>query len=89
MLHINQAKYLTDYRVWLSFDNNVSGEIDLFPELLVEMFEHLKDKSLFSTVRLDATLKTIAWQNGADFAPQFLLELLEKQTQKEALQHGN
>jgi hypothetical protein len=39
MLHVNQEKYLTDYRVWLSFDNNVSGEIDLFPELWGEMFE--------------------------------------------------
>lgn len=28
MLHVNQAKYLADYRVWLSFDNGVSGEID-------------------------------------------------------------
>ena len=88
MLHVNQAKYLTDYRVWLSFDNNVSGEIDLFPELWGEMFEPLKDKALFSTVRLDTTLKTIAWQNGADFAPEFLLELLEKQTQQDARQHG-
>jgi|WetSurMetagenome_2_1015567.scaffolds.fasta_scaffold64748_3 hypothetical protein len=45
------------------------------------MFEPLKDKALFSTVRLDAILKTIAWQNGADFAPDFLLELLEQQAQ--------
>ena len=42
------------------------------------MFEPLKDKALFSTVRLDATLRTITWQNGADLAPEFLLELLEK-----------
>ena len=87
MLHVNQAKYLSDYRVWLSFDNNVSGEIDLSPELWGEMFEPLKDKALFSTVRLDATLKTIAWQNGADFAPEFLLELLEQQAKPETLPH--
>lgn len=30
MLHVNQAKYLEDYRVWLSFDNGISGEFDLF-----------------------------------------------------------
>ena len=87
MLHVNQAKYLTDYRVWLSFDNNVSGEIDLCPELWGEIFEPLKDKALFSTVGLDATLKTIAWQNGADFAPEFLLELLEQQAKPETLPH--
>ena len=85
MLHVNQAKYLSDYRVWLSFDNNISGEIDLFPELWGEMFEPLKDKTLFSTVKLDATLKTIAWRNGADFAPEFLLELLQQQTHTDTL----
>lgn len=53
MLRVKQAKYLTDYRVWLSFDNNASGEIDLLPELWGEMFEPLKDKALFSTVKLD------------------------------------
>ena len=58
MLHVNQAKYLEDYRVWLSFDNGISGEIDLFPELWGEMFEPLKDKALFSTVRLDASIST-------------------------------
>lgn len=78
MLHVNEARYLNDYRVWLSFDNGVSGVCDLLPELWGEMFEPLKDKTLFSTVALDTTLKTIAWQNGADFAPEFLLNLLEK-----------
>ncbi len=77
MLHVNQVKYLNDYRVWLSFDNGESGEIDLFVELWGEMFEPLKDKNLFATVRLDDTLQTITWQNGADFAPEFLLELVK------------
>lgn len=49
------------------------------------MFEPLKDKALFSTVRLDATLKTITWQNDADFAPEFLLELLEQEQHVERI----
>ncbi len=77
MLHVNKVNYLKDYRVWLSFDNGESGEVDLFSELWGEMFEPLKDKNLFATVRLDDTLKTITWQNGADFAPEFLLELVK------------
>jgi hypothetical protein len=84
MLHVNQAKYLSNYRVWLSFDNGLSGEIDLFTELWGEMFEPLKDMALFSTIKLDPTLKTITWQNGADFAPEFLLDLLQQQQNKAA-----
>lgn len=76
MLHVNEAKYLNDYRIWLSFDNGVSGVCDLLPELWGEMFEPLKDKALFATVTLDPVLKTIKWDNGADLAPEFLLELV-------------
>jgi hypothetical protein len=79
MLHVNQAKYLNDYRVWLAFDNGVSGVCDLLPELWGEMFEPLKDKNLFATVILDPVLKTIKWDNGADLAPEFLLELVTQQ----------
>ncbi|MCC8370740.1 MAG: DUF2442 domain-containing protein [Rickettsia endosymbiont of Stiretrus anchorago] len=32
----------------------------------------LKDKNLFARVTLDEELQTIAWSNGADFAPKFL-----------------
>jgi len=76
MLHVNEVKYLSEYQLWLAFDNGVSGSCDLLPELWGEMFEPLKDKKLFTTVTLDPVLKTIQWDNGADFAPEFLLELV-------------
>nr|WP_081178491.1 DUF2442 domain-containing protein [Rickettsia bellii] len=37
----------------------------------------LKDKNLFARVTLDEELQTIAWSNGADFAPEFLKAHLE------------
>ncbi|MEO5369143.1 MAG: DUF2442 domain-containing protein [Magnetococcus sp. DMHC-1] len=76
MLHITDVKYLGDYRLWLRFDNGASGMVELESELWGEMFVPLKDKTSFASVRVDQELGTIAWANGADFAPEFLLKRL-------------
>jgi len=44
--HVQEAKYIKDYRVWLFFNNGTQGEIDLKPELYGEIFEPLKDMSV-------------------------------------------
>ena len=36
------------------------------------MFKPLKDKKVFASVKLDKDLDTIAWENGADLAPEYL-----------------
>ena len=40
------------------------------------MFEPLKDPVLFATAKVDSTLRTVTWENGADFSPEFLRKLL-------------
>ena len=74
ILHVREAKYLRDYVIWLRFNDGAEGEIDLEPELEGEMFAPLKDVSLFKKFRVDPDLQTIAWENGADLAPEFLYE---------------
>ncbi|NKC12631.1 MAG: DUF2442 domain-containing protein [Gammaproteobacteria bacterium] len=71
-LHVEQAKYIKDYRVWLSFNDGAEGEIDLSSELYGEIFEPLKDVSFFKSFNLEG--HTLSWSNGADFAPEFLRE---------------
>lgn len=78
ILHITDAKHLQDYQVWLKFNDDVEGIVDLSKELWGTMFEPLKDLSLFSQVKLDTELDTIIWPNGADLAPEFLHELLQQ-----------
>ena len=73
--HVTQAKYIDDYRVWLSFNDGAEGEIDLSSELYGEIFEPLKDPSFFKSFRLEG--HTLSWSNGADFAPEFLREHLQ------------
>ena len=74
---IVDSKYVADYKVWLKFDDGKEGEIDLKDELWGEMFEPLNDVNYFKRVRLDKELGTICWENGADFAPEFLYDNLK------------
>ena len=76
MLHVTDAKHISGKVVWVSFDDGASGEIDLSDHLLGPVFEILKDDLEFSKLVLDEELETIVWPNGADFAPEFLRNLL-------------
>ncbi len=71
-VHIKEVKYLEDYKLELEFNNGKKGVVDLQKELYGTMFEPLKDKTIFSKVKVDAVLETVVWENGADFAPEFL-----------------
>ena len=63
---------MRDYTVWLRFSDGTSGEVDLSPELDGPVFEPLRDKNFFKNFRL--AFHTLTWDNGADFAPEFLRE---------------
>jgi len=73
-LHVTDVEYMGQYLLKLKFNNGEEGIVDLQPELYGEIFEPLLDKTLFQQVHL--TSRTIEWPNGADFAPEFLLELV-------------
>ena len=72
MLHIKAAKYISDYVLWVAFDDGTCGEVDLEGRLNGPVFEPLKDKSFFAQVSVDEELETVVWPNGADLAPEFL-----------------
>jgi len=78
MLHIKKVKYISNFKLWLSFDDGSSGEVDLKNSLKGPVFEPLKDLKIFSKVVIDPELETIVWPNGADLAPEFLKELHNK-----------
>ncbi len=71
-IHVTQARYIEDYKVYLCFNDGAEGEIDLATELYGEIFELLKDKKFFRHFTLEG--HTLSWRNGADFAPEFLRE---------------
>lgn len=79
-LHVVDAKYLRDYCLWLKFNNGAEGEIDLTAELEGEVFGSLRDPDTFKRFTVDPEIETVVWENGADFAPEFLYENMTERT---------
>ncbi len=78
-LHVLKVKYLDHYRLYLEFSNGVKGAANLEKALWGDVFLPLKENvELFKTAYVDPILNTVTWQNGVDFAPEFLLSCVEK-----------
>ena len=77
LIKVEQAEYLTGYQVKLTFSDGLTGIVDLKDEIWGEVFEPLKDVNYFKQFTKDRW--TIGWDCGADFAPEFLHELTQKQ----------
>ena len=68
-----KAEYVDDYRIKLWFNNNVTKVVDLKSSLKGLVFEPLKDLDYFK--KFSVKYNTVEWENGADFAPEYLLSL--------------
>lgn len=70
---ITKAEYIKEYIVALSFNDGVQKVVDLKDYLKGEVFEPLQDVNKFKKFTLSDW--SITWDNGADFAPEFLYSL--------------
>ncbi len=73
ILHVIDVKVVGDYILDLTFNDGIRKRVNLKRELYGEIFEPLRDPVEFAKARLDGW--TVAWPNGADFAPEYLYEL--------------
>lgn len=76
--HVVEARYFGDYKVWLEFNDGRKGVVDLADELHGDERSPLRNREFFSEFYLDYGLASIAWQEGVDFAPEFLYERLKE-----------
>ena len=72
-LHVTDAQHVVDHRIRLSFSDGSVAEIDLSGSLDGSIFEPLRDVEYFKSFSLVG--HTLAWPNGADFAPEYLQSL--------------
>ena len=73
---ITSAKYISGYRIAPEPNGGTSGEVYFEGQLQEAIFQPLREKKYFKNFKLGDW--TIEWENGADFAPEFLYELIRK-----------
>jgi hypothetical protein len=73
LIKVVHAKYIEGYKIEFQFSNGLTKTIDLSDEIYGEIFEPLKDIEYFKKFSLNPF--TIEWENGADFAPEYLYKL--------------
>lgn len=71
MREIIDVKPLEDYKLLLTFDNNVKKIKDMKPYLSKGVFKILQDKTIFNNVKI--ILGTISW-GDIDMCPDSLYE---------------
>lgn len=84
ILHTTEVTPLPGYRLFVRFNNGEAGEVDLSGELEGEVFEPLRDPALFATAYQHPVMRTAAWANGVNLAPEFLLDLMRGKGQRAA-----
>lgn len=72
-IEITKAEYLGGYKLRIHFNNGEIRIADLEACLEGPIFESLKNIEEFR--RFSIPYNTIQWENGADFAPEFLYEI--------------
>ncbi len=74
---ITKAAHVKGYEIELAFNDGSSGIINLKPYLDKPIFRPLNDIEFFKAFKLGSW--TVEWENGADFAPEFLYEKCRKE----------
>lgn len=77
MHFVRSAEYAGDYKLRLGFEDGSVKLVDLGPHLDGEIFEPLRERGYFRSFKVSEDLDTVAWDNGADFSPDFLYEIGE------------
>ena len=79
-----EVRPLGGYKLWLRFQDGLTGTVDLSTELWGPVFEPLKDPAFFSRVTIHPELETVTWPNGADLAPEFLYKAAQQRVAGDA-----
>jgi len=84
LLSVIKANYLRDYMIALVFNDGESETVDLKETIFNDhrkIFDPLRQPDYFRNFKIK--FNTIVWENEADFAPEFLLELGKQQQESQ------
>ena len=79
MIEVRHARHVGNYTIDITFNTGESGVVDLAQSLWGPVFEPLRTPDRFRRFTVSPTLHTIAWDNDADFAPEYLRDKMIEQ----------
>lgn len=74
---IIEVKPLENYSIWVRFSDNRSAIVNIKPFIKTGISVELLDYDYFKQVKIDE-FGGISWENGFDFCPNYLREIVEK-----------
>jgi len=77
ILRITAIELRGPHDLWLRFNNGYEGEVNLTQLLTGPVFVPVQQPEYFAQVELNSEAGTITWPNGADLAPEAVLELCQ------------
>ncbi|MBP7709635.1 MAG: DUF2442 domain-containing protein [Rickettsiales bacterium] len=80
MYYVTKASYVKDFQIFLAFNDQKSGVVDLSQTIKNDkraIFKELTDLNLFKNFKVE--MDTVVWSNGLDLAPEYLHDLFLKQ----------
>jgi len=78
MQTVIKVKPLNNHLLWVLFADNFDATIDIKPFIKSGISAKLSDLNYFRQVKIDE-FGGITWENGFDFCPNYLREIIEKQ----------
>ncbi|MCC7336163.1 MAG: DUF2442 domain-containing protein [Pirellulaceae bacterium] len=76
MITVTHATYVDDFRIRIVLSDGTNGIADFRGRLDGPIFEPLNDPQYLASFEL--TEHTLQWENGADFAPEYLRDLIHQ-----------
>ena len=70
--HPVQVKAICQFSIWLKYDDNTEGEIDLSHLINKPVFQSWKNPDFFDQVHIDVETGAIAWDENIEICPDNL-----------------
>jgi hypothetical protein len=78
LAYVIKAELREDYRIYIEFNDGLSGIIDFKDKITTdhrEIIRELVDKNKFDKIKVER--HTLCWENGVDFAPEYLYDQIK------------
>ena len=78
LIWVTKAELLGEYKIYLEFNDGYKGIVNFWNKISTDhrdIIRELVDKDKFNKIKVER--HTLCWENGVDFAPEFLYDQIK------------